>query len=76
MADYLALIYAVVVIVACYFIIELYKNRIKPRLKQLPSQSGYILFAAVWILTIATVVYANPKIEKHATIWNEYLMPK
>ena len=75
MEDYMAMIYAVIVIVACYFIIELYKGKIKPQLKKLPQQAGFALFAVVWILTIATIVYANPKIEEHATIWNEYLLP-
>ena len=76
MEDYLALIYAVIVIVACYFIIELWKGKLKPQLKKLPPQAGYVLFIAVWLLTVATVVYANPKIEEHATIWNDYLLPE
>ena len=73
--DLYAILYAIFVIAACYFIIELYKGRIKPMLQKLPKQAGIILFAAVWILTVATVVYAYPRIEEHATIWNDYLVP-
>ena len=75
MEDYLGMIYAVVVIVLCYFIIELWKGKLKPQLQKLPHQAGYVLFAVVWILTVATVMYANPRIEEHATVWNEYLLP-
>ena len=75
MEDYLGMIYAVVVIVACYFVIELYKGKIKPQLQKLPSFSGMVLMVVVWSLTVATVIYANPKIEEHATIWNDYLLP-
>jgi hypothetical protein len=75
MDAYMALIYAVFVIVACYFIIELYKGKIKPLLIKLPPQAGYALFIVVWVLTVATVVYSGPKIEEHSTVWNDYLLP-
>ena len=39
------------------------------------GRARWIFAAAVWILTAAVIIYAYPKIEEFANIWNDYLLP-
>ena len=71
-----AAIYTVVVLVACYVIIELNEKYWHIGFAKLRGRKLMILTAVIWILTVATVVYVYPKVSEYATIWNDYLLPK
>lgn len=66
-------LYSLAVCIACYWLIEFRKKYI--HIHPLRGKSGIIIMAAAWILTVAVIVYAYPKIEVFANIWNEYLLP-
>ena len=74
--DIFPIFYAIFVIVACYFLVELYKKKIKPQLQKLPKACMYALLAATWIFTVATIAYGFPKIKTPGNMWNEYLVPE
>ena len=33
-----------------------------------------VVYTAIWLASIAVVVYAYPQVQEYATFWNEYLM--
>ena len=33
-----------------------------------------IVFAAIWLLSAAIILYAYPQVQEYATVWNDYLM--
>ena len=71
---WLPLIYACLVTAACYYIIELNENCWHIHFAALRGKKMIIFAAAVWIATIAIVIYSYPRIEVFANIWNDYLL--
>lgn len=69
------LIYSALVIWMCYLIIEWNDRHLHFDVAKLRGRKQIIFFLAVWVLSIATVIYAYPRIDEFATIWNDYLLP-
>lgn len=70
-----ATLYGLFVIAACYFIIEVNNKRLHWHLVTLRGTKRVVVFAGIWVLTIAAVAYAYPRITEYATFWNDYLLP-
>ena len=66
---------ALAIIAACRFVIELNNRRLHWHVATLTGTGRRVVFAAIWILSIAVVAYACPRIETYATFWNDYLLP-
>ena len=71
----LPIVYSFFVTAACYFLIEMNEKKWHIHFATLKGKKLIIFTAAVWIVTIAVVIYAYPRIEEFANIWNEYLLP-
>ncbi len=71
----LPIVYSFFVTAACYFLIEMNEKKWHIHFATLKGKKLIIFTAAVWIATIAVVIYAYPRIEEFANIWNEYLLP-
>ncbi len=69
-------VYYFIVMFLTWLIIRTNEKYIRFDVARLKGKKLTIFFAAVWILTIAVVVYAYPRIDTFATMWNEYLLPK
>ena len=67
-------LYAVLVEIACYFIIDWNEKHLRFGVAKLAGRRRTAVFAAVWIATAAVVAYAYPRIEVFANVWNAYLM--
>ena len=68
-------LYGLLVTVVCYVLIELNEKYWHISFVKLKGARLAVFTAAVWIATVAIVVYAYPRIEEFANIWNEYLLP-
>ncbi len=68
-------LYALFVVVACYFLIEWNNKYWHIHPANLRGTKLIIFVAATWIATVLIVVYAYPRIEEFANVWNEYLLP-
>lgn len=66
--------YAIFVIIACWFIIEWNEGHLHFGIAKLTGRKRAVVFAAIWIATTAVVVYAYPRIEVFANVWNGYLL--
>ena len=71
----LPVLYACFVVAACYFVIEWNEKYWHIHFVTLRGAKQVIFTAAVWIATAAIVIYAYPRIEVFANVWNEYLLP-
>ena len=71
----LPVVYSIFVTAACYILIELNEKKWNIHFATLKGTKLIIFTAAVWIATVAIVIYAYPRIEVFANIWNEYLLP-
>lgn len=71
----LPIVYSLLVTVACYFIIELNNKHLNIHITSLKGKKMIIFAVVVWVLTIAIALYAYPRIEEFANIWNDYLLP-
>ena len=69
------ILYGFFVTAACYVLIELNERYWHIHFATLKGTKALIFIAAVWIATVAIVVYAYPRIEVYANIWNDYLLP-
>ena len=68
-------IYALIVIVLCYFIIDINEKHIHFHLVTIKQPKKAIVFAAIWVCTVLIMIYAYPKVTEYATMWNDYLLP-
>lgn len=71
---WLPLFYGLFTIAVTYGIIEWKNKHMRPGIAAHEGRRRVIAFAAAWILTIAVVVYAYPRILEYANIWNNYLI--
>lgn len=69
------LLYGCFVVFACYLIIELNKKYIHFSIAKMTGTKRKVVFAMIWALTIAAVVYAVPLIDTFAERANGYLLP-
>ena len=70
---WLPFLYGVLVFIACYFIINWNEKHLHFGIARLKGRRRMVVFAVIWLLTVAICIYAYPRIEVFATIWNEYL---
>ena len=75
-SDLFIIVYFIIVMILCYLIIELNNRYIHFDVARLRGRQQTIFLVTVWLLTIAVAVYAYPRIDEFATMWNEYLLPK
>ena len=75
LGDVLPILYCFFVTAACYFLIEMNEKKWHIHFATLKGTKMIVFTAAVWIATIAIVIYTYPRIEVFANIWNEYLLP-
>lgn len=68
-------IYAFVLLFICYWIIERYTRWRKRHPLKPGSRSQMIKTAAIWGMTVVVILYAYPRIDVYANIWNGYLLP-
>ena len=66
--------YAVFVEIACYFIIEWNEKHLRFGIAKLTGRKRAVVFAAIWIATVAVVAYAYSRIDVFANVWNDYLL--
>ena len=59
----------------CYWIIERYGRWRKRHPVKHGSRRQMIKIAAIWGMTVLVLLYAYPRIDVYANIWNEYLLP-
>ena len=71
----LPILYSFFVTAACYFLIEMNERHWHIHFATLKGWKMVAFMAAVWIATIAITVYAYPRIDVFANIWNDYLLP-
>lgn len=69
------ILYSLALIVVCYVIVEMNNKHWNIHFANLKGTKMIVFAAGVWIATVAIVVYAYPRIEVFANIWNEYLLP-
>ena len=69
----LPLLYGLFVLAACYFIIEWNERRLHFGIVNLKGKTRTAVYAAIWIVSFAIVIYTYPQIEEYATFWNDYL---
>ncbi len=62
-------------VVITYLIVNLNERYLHWHISNMKGRARWIFAAAVWILTAAVIIYAYPKIEEFANIWNDYLLP-
>ena len=68
------LLYALFVMVVCFCVTEwLDRKKLPCSVIQLKDPVRRWVFLAIWIATIAIVIYVYPKVEVFSTIWNNYL---
>ena len=70
----LPLLYGLLVLTACYFIIEWNDKRLHFGIADLKGRKRTVVYAAIWIATLAIIVYVYPQVEEYATVWNDYLL--
>ena len=70
----LPLLYGILVLTACYFIIEWNDKRLHFGIANLKGRKRTVVYAAIWIATLAIIVYVYPQVEEYATVWNDYLL--
>lgn len=70
----LPLLYGILVLLACYFIIEWNDKRLHFGIADLKGRKRTVVYAAIWIATLAIIVYVYPQVEEYATVWNDYLL--
>ena len=70
----LPLLYGLLVLTACYFIIEWNDKRLHFGIANLKGRKRTVVYAAIWIATLAIIVYVYPQVEEYATVWNDYLL--
>ena len=68
-------VYALIVIVLCYLIIDINEKHLHFHLVTLKQPKKGIVFAVIWIVTILIMIYAYPRVSTYATMWNNYLIP-
>ena len=68
-------VYAFVLPFICYWIIERYGRWRKRHPVKHGSRRQMIKIAAIWGMTVLVLIYAYPRIDVYANIWNEYLLP-
>ena len=67
-------LYGLLVIVACYFIIQWNEHRLHFSISRLRGRKRIAIFSIIWLLTLAIGMYSYPRTEVFATFWNDYLM--
>lgn len=71
---WLPLIYGCFTLAVAWFLIEWNKRHWNVGIANLKGRRRVIVFTAIWLLTLAVIAYAYPKIEVYANIWNDYLI--
>ena len=71
----LPIVYSFVVTGLCYVLIEWNERKWHIRFSTMKGKKMLVFAAAVWIATVAIAVYAYPRIDEFANIWNDYLLP-
>ncbi len=68
-------LYSLAVIFLCWAIISLNERTLHLGIADLQNPRRAWVYAAVWILTVVSVIYIYPRVDTFATIWNDYLLP-
>ena len=69
-------LYAIGVVAACYFLIEMNIKHWHIHFATLKGRQMIIFAVAVWAATVAITAYAYPRITEFANVWNDYLLPE
>ena len=72
---WIALLYSIFVTIACYWLIEMNNKHWNIHITNLKGRKQLIFVVATWVITVLVVIYAYPRIEEYANIWNDYLLP-
>ena len=70
----LPLLYGLLVLVGTYFIIEWNDRRLHISVADLTGKKRVVAYTAIWIATLAVIVYVYPQVKEYATFWNDYLV--
>ena len=68
----LPLLYGFVVIGACYFIIEFNQRVVHFGISNLTETKRWVVYTAIWLISISVFAYAYPQISEYSTFWNDY----
>ena len=66
-------IFSIIIIIFSRIIIEINDKYIHFAITTLKKPLRNYIFALIWIATIIILIYTYPKVESHATVWNDYL---
>lgn len=69
----LPLLYGLLVFVICYFVIEWNRKHLNFSIANLVGRRRLVVYGLIWLATILICLYAYPRIETFATVWNDYL---
>jgi len=69
----LPFLYGLLVMAICHAVIDWNESRLHFTIANLKGRRRTIVYAAIWLATLLICVYAYPRIEVFATIWNDYL---
>ena len=77
MTDSVGTIYTILVLVACWLIIEFNKKYIhfSPTALLTKKTVGPVMMVSIWVISFAIAIYAYPRIDEFVNIWNDYLLP-
>ena len=63
----------VLIAISSRILIELNDKYIHFTIIYLKNPMRSIVYTLIWIISILCVIYAYPKVEVYATMWNDYL---
>ena len=69
----LPLLYGLLVLAICHAVIDWNERKLHFTIANLHGRRRTIVYTAIWLATLLICVYAYPRIEVFATIWNDYL---
>ena len=69
----LPFLYGLLVLVICHAVIDWNERKLGFTVTNLRGRRRVIVYSAIWLATLLICVYAYPRIEVFATIWNDYL---
>ena len=66
-------LFALMVLVITTILIDMNDKYIHLAIFTLKNPLRNIIFAFIWIISIIIIIYAYPKVDTYATMWNDYL---
>ncbi len=69
----LPLLYGLLVLAICHAVIDWNERKLHFTITKLQGRRRVIVYSVIWLATLVICLYAYPRIEVFATVWNDYL---